>query len=37
MPMNSRTAATTSDRMVQPGLVCRIGSSVLRFWVPYRA
>ena len=33
-PMNRRIDATTSERTVQPGLVCRIGSSVLRFWVP---
>ena len=37
MPMKSRTEPTTSERTVQPGFVCRIGSNVLRFCVPYRA
>ena len=36
-PMNSRTEATTSERTVHPGFVCRIGSSVVRFCTPYRA
>src|SRR5438132_12308766 len=30
MPIPSRTEPTTSERTVQPGLVCRIGSSVVR-------
>jgi hypothetical protein len=34
--MNSRTAATTSERTVQPGFVCRIGTNVVRFCTPYR-
>src|SRR5450759_295188 len=36
-PMNSRIDATTRERTVHPGLVCRIGSSVVRFCAPYRA
>jgi len=34
IPSDSRTDPTTSDLTVQPGFVCRIGSSVLRFCVP---
>ena len=34
IPMNKRTDPTTSERTVHPGLVCRIGSRVLRFCVP---
>src|SRR3982074_2075142 len=30
-PMNRRIDATTSERTVQPGFVCRIGSRVVRF------
>jgi hypothetical protein len=34
--MNSRIDATTSERTVHPGFVCRIGTSDVRFCTPYR-
>jgi hypothetical protein len=33
-PTNSSTDATTSERTVQPGFVCRIGSSDVRSCTP---
>src|SRR5947208_11291927 len=36
-PTKSSAEPTTIERSVQPGFVCRIGTSVVRLWAPYRA